>query len=259
MTRSWWGWGTVEDAASDQETQALIARAAQAMPTHDFADHRPPDPKRLGLPAPRITAPNPLSALCSADPEDRAGHARGKAFRDVVRNLQGRLDHVPDLVTRPRTERDVIDLLDWCSRDAIAVIPYGGGSSVVGGIEPRFDGPAVTMDLTAMDAVLEIDRAQPRRPYPGRGARPTFGGPASPAWCDAAAFSAVFRFLHTRRLAGHTCRRSLRHALHPHRRSHRVPAGRHTRRRQCSPDGCRDPVRDRHRIDCSWDRREPSE
>ncbi|MGC2675456.1 MAG: FAD-binding oxidoreductase, partial [Mycobacterium sp.] len=158
MTRSWWGWGTLEEAASERETQALIVRVAQVMPAHDFTDHPPPDPRRLGLPAPRITAPNSLTALCSADPEDRVGHARGKAFRDVVRNLQGRLDHVPDLVARPRTERDVIDLLDWCSQDAIAVIPYGGGSSVVGGIEPRFDAPAVTMDLTAMDAVLEIDR-----------------------------------------------------------------------------------------------------
>ena len=159
MTRSWWGWGTLQEAASERETQALIARVAQVMPTHDFTDHPPPDPRRLGLPAPRITAPDSLTALCSADPEDRVGHARGKAFRDVVRNLQGRLDDVPDLVARPRTERDVIDLLDWCSQDAIAVIPYGGGSSVVGGIEPRFDAPAVTMDLTAMDAVLEIDRA----------------------------------------------------------------------------------------------------
>jgi alkyldihydroxyacetonephosphate synthase len=157
VTRSWWGWGTLEEAASEQETQALIARVAQLMPAHDFTDHPPPDPRRLGLPAPRIIAPNSLTALCSADPEDRAGHARGKAFRDVVRNLQGRLA-VPDLVVRPRTERDVIDLLDWCSHDAIAVIPYGGGSSVVGGVEPRFDGPAITMDLAAMDAVLEIDR-----------------------------------------------------------------------------------------------------
>lgn len=158
MTRSWWGWGTLEEAASDPEAQELIARVSQVLPAHDFTDHRPPDPTQLGLPAPRITAPDSVTELCSADPEDRAGHARGKAFRDVVRNLQGHLDYVPDLVVRPRTESDVIDLLDWCSRDAIALIPYGGGSSVVGGIEPRFDAPAVTMDLTAMDAVLEIDR-----------------------------------------------------------------------------------------------------
>ena len=159
MRRSWWGWGYVEEAPSQAETRQLVDRVAQVLPRHDFADHEPPDPKTLGLPAPRITAPASLSALCSADRTDRAGHAHGKGFRDIVRNLQGRLDHVPDLIARPRTEQDVIDLLDWCSRESIAVIPYGGGSSVVGGIEPRFDGLALTMDITAIDEVLEIDHA----------------------------------------------------------------------------------------------------
>lgn len=156
--RSWWGWGDVEEALSDGETQALAARVATLLPGHDLTDHQPPDPGALGLAPPRITAPTSLAGLCSADFLDRAGHARGKAFRDVARNLQGRLDHVPDLIVRPRTERDVVDVLDWCTRERISVIPYGGGSSVVGGVEPRFDEPAVTLDLGALDAVLDIDR-----------------------------------------------------------------------------------------------------
>lgn len=128
------------------------------LPGHDLTDHRPPDPGVLGVPEPRITPPASLAPLCSSDPVERAGHAHGKAFRDVVRNLQGRLDHAPDLVARPRSERDVVDLLDWCAGDGISAIPYGGGSSVVGGVEPRFDAPALTVDLTALGAVLEIDR-----------------------------------------------------------------------------------------------------
>ncbi|MGH3536611.1 MAG: FAD-binding oxidoreductase, partial [Pseudonocardiaceae bacterium] len=158
MTRSWWGWGTVEEALSEQEAHDLVSRVAAMLPGHDLADHQPPDPAALGLATPRITPPSSLAALCSADPVDRAGHARGKAFRDVVRNLQGRLDCVPDLIARPRDEQDVVDVLDWCAREAIPVIPYGGGSSVVGGVEPRFDGPAVTMDVTGLGAVLEIDK-----------------------------------------------------------------------------------------------------
>jgi alkyldihydroxyacetonephosphate synthase len=88
---------------------------------------------------------------------DRLGHARGKAFRDVVRNLHGDVHHVPDLVARPRTEADVASLLDWCSSTGVSVVPYGGGSSVVGGVEPRFDGPAVTLDLGLLDRVLEVE------------------------------------------------------------------------------------------------------
>ena len=156
--RSWWGWGAIDEALSEQETQDLVSRVAALLPGHDLTDHQPPDPNALGLPTPRIAPPGSLAALCSTDPVDRAGHARGKAFRDVARNLLGRLDHVPDLIVRPRREQDVVDVLDWCAREGISVIPYGGGSSVVGGVEPRFDGPAVTLDVSAMSAVLEVDR-----------------------------------------------------------------------------------------------------
>ncbi len=159
MTRSWWGWGNVDDALTESETEELIARCAAMLPGHDFADHAPRDPSELGLPAPRIAPPAALAALCSFSAADRAGHARGKALRDVVLNLRGRLEHVPDLIVRPRREQDVIDILDWCAHDSIAVIPYGGGSSVCGGVEPRFDAPAVTMDLAEMGAVLDIDTA----------------------------------------------------------------------------------------------------
>ncbi|MGX1127990.1 alkyldihydroxyacetonephosphate synthase [Streptomyces glaucescens] len=159
MTRSWWGWGNVEDAVRGTELADLLSRVRAVIPG-ELTDHRPPDTKALGLPAPRVRPPASLAALCSADPADRAAHAHGKAFRDVVRNLQGRLRHVPDLVARPRDERDVVDLLDWCTREGIAVIPYGGGTSVVGGVEPRFDThpAAVTLDLGRLDRVLEIDR-----------------------------------------------------------------------------------------------------
>ncbi|HEY8481884.1 MAG TPA: FAD-binding oxidoreductase [Spirillospora sp.] len=157
MARSWWGWGNVEDEVRGRELEALLTRV-RALTSGELVGHEPPDVSALDLPAPRVAPPASLAGLCSSDPADRAGHARGKAFRDVVRNLHGDVRHVPDLVARPRDERDLVNLLDWCSRDGIAVIPYGGGSSVVGGVEPRFDDrPAVTADLTRLDRVLEID------------------------------------------------------------------------------------------------------
>ncbi|MFI5977446.1 FAD-binding oxidoreductase [Streptomyces sp. NPDC051452] len=158
MTRSWWGWGNVEDAVRGAELQALLARVRLLAPG-DLTDHEPPDIAALDLPRPRVAAPASLAVLCSADPADRAAHAHGKAFRDVVRNLRGELRHVPDLVARPRDESEVTDLLDWCTREGIAVVPFGGGSSVVGGVEPRCDDHpgVVTVDLGRMDQVLEID------------------------------------------------------------------------------------------------------
>lgn len=153
--RSWWGWGYEHAAVTGAERDRLLERVAALLPGHDLTDHPPPDPRTLPLPKPRISKP-PFSD----DPEDRAAHSHGKAFRDVARNLQGDLRNVPDLVARPRTEQEVVDLLDWCTREGVAVIPYGGGSSVVGGIEPRTaaDYPGVvSLDLEELNQVLEVD------------------------------------------------------------------------------------------------------
>ncbi|WP_069165490.1 FAD-binding oxidoreductase [Nocardia altamirensis] len=160
-TRSWWGWGNVEDAVDGAERAALTTRVAAILPGADLTAHEPPSIGSLALPEPRIAAPDALAAVVSTDPADRAAHAHGQAFRDVVRNLLGDVQTPPDLVVRPRTEADVVDVLDWASRANIAVIPFGGGTSVVGGIEPRLDGDfagAVSLDLGALDQVLEVDR-----------------------------------------------------------------------------------------------------
>jgi alkyldihydroxyacetonephosphate synthase len=160
-TRSWWGWGTVEDAAGPEEREALAARVRGLVPGAALTLHHAPDPQSLGVAKPRIGVPASLERLASADVVDRLAHARGKAYRDVVRNLAGDAAHVPDLVVRPETEQHVIDVLDWCSRARVAVIPFGGGSSVVGGVEPRFHGyeGVVSLDLERLNRVLEIDRA----------------------------------------------------------------------------------------------------
>lgn len=155
--RSWWGWGTNAAAVVGGEAEALVDRVASLVPGHDLTDHEPPNPRSLPVPAPRATPPAALASLTSDDVVDRLGHARGKSFRDVARNLAGDVGHVPDLVVRPRSEQDVVDVLDWCTRDAIAVVPYGGGSTVVAGVEPRFDGPVITLDMERLDQVLEID------------------------------------------------------------------------------------------------------
>ena len=156
-SRSWWGWGTNEAAVAGAELTALTERVAALLPDADLTDHPPRSPDELELPKARVAAPDPLAPIASSTVADRAAHARGKAFRDVVRNLSGVIEYAPDLVIRPRTEQDVIDVLDWCTDEGIVVVPYGGGTSVVGGVEPRVDGPSLSLDLGALAAVTEID------------------------------------------------------------------------------------------------------
>ena len=121
----------------------------------------PPDPARLALPAPRLAPPASLASFVGDDPLERVAHAYGKSYRDVVRALAGRIDHPPDLVARPTDESEVTAVLDWCASVGAAAVPYGGGSSVVGGVEADVGEGyvgAVTVDVSALDGVLEVDR-----------------------------------------------------------------------------------------------------
>ena len=132
--RSWWGWGWEDEALSDEQARRLAAAMSARFSTElTVAD--PPRVTDLDLRAPRVAPPAALAPRCSTDPRERAAHTLGKAYRDIVRGFQGRLDHPPDVVAHPRSERDVVDLLDWCAGAGVAAIPYGGGSSVVGGVE----------------------------------------------------------------------------------------------------------------------------
>ena len=113
------------------------------------------------LPRPRLAPPAALAEICSADAYERASHAYGKSYRDVVRGFRGRFDHVPDVVAFPRTGGEVEALLDWCADRGAAGIPYGGGTSVVGGVEAAVGeeyAGTVTIDLGRLDRVLEVDR-----------------------------------------------------------------------------------------------------
>jgi len=142
------------------EREELTRRTAQMLPDADLTVHRAPPIEAFGVGAARIRAPRALQPLVSQDVRDRLAHSHGQAFRDVVRALLGKLPHVPDLVVRPASEDQVVHVLDWCTDANIAVVPFGGGTSVVGGVEPRVGDDyagVVSLDLTSMDQVLEID------------------------------------------------------------------------------------------------------
>ncbi len=160
--RSFWGWGWEGEGPSLEHQENIAALLAARLNCAQPEVRTPPRLDDLELPAAAATAPAGLESICSASPYDRAGHTYGKSFRDIVRGLRGDFSNAPDIVAFPRDEADIVGLLDWCSDARLAAIPYGGGSSVVGGVEARLDGGykgAVSIDLKNLDKVLEIDRA----------------------------------------------------------------------------------------------------
>ncbi len=112
----------------------------------------------MKLRAPRLKIPTAFGDLFTDDHYERTAHALGKAYRDVVRGFQGEFENPPDLVAYPRDESEIEVVLDWAEAEEAAVIPFGGGTSVVGGVEARFgDRPVVSLDLKRLDRVLEVD------------------------------------------------------------------------------------------------------
>ena len=159
--RSWWGWGWDDHALTPDQLTAIAGAIAARLGTGDLEARPAPKLADLDLRAPRVAPPASLAGICSTDTEERAGHTYGKSYRDVVRAFRGELPHPPDVVMFPRDENDVAAVLDWCGDAHVAAVPYGGGSSVVGGVEcdvgDEYAG-AASIDLRRLDRVLEIDR-----------------------------------------------------------------------------------------------------
>jgi len=106
----------------------------------------------------RLQVPERFGDLFSGARYERVSRAMGKAYRDVVRGFRGEFENPPDLVAFPRDESEIETVLSWAEAEGAAVIPFGGGTSVVGGVEPRLgERPVVTMDLRRLDRVLEVD------------------------------------------------------------------------------------------------------
>jgi alkyldihydroxyacetonephosphate synthase len=106
----------------------------------------------------RLKVPASLGDLFSDEHYERTAHALGKAYRDVVRGFRGEFENPPDLVAFPRDESEIETVLEWCEAEGAAVVPFGGGTSVVGGVEARLaDRPVVSLDLKRLDRVLEVD------------------------------------------------------------------------------------------------------
>jgi alkyldihydroxyacetonephosphate synthase len=157
-----WGWGHEDQQPPHAQVQATAAAAREHLGFEPAEAERPVRLEDLELPPPRVEPPASLAAICSSDRYERATHAYGKAYRDIVRAFRGRIDNPPDVVARPREEADVERLLDWCSSAGVAAIPFGGGTSVVGGVEPRLDpaagyAGAVSIDMRSLDRVLDVD------------------------------------------------------------------------------------------------------
>jgi len=159
--RKFWGWGWEDEGPTADQQQRIAQLLAARFALAAVTQAPPPRIEEIELRAPRVAAPAALASICSTLPFDRVAHTYGKSFSDVVRAFRRAYPNPPDIVAFPRDEDDIVALLDWCTDAGVAAIPYGGGSSVVGGVQPP-DGDsysgALSIDLRQLDRVLDVDR-----------------------------------------------------------------------------------------------------
>ena len=155
--RKFWGWGFEDQQPAHAQVEAAAAAAREHLGFGPADVERPARLEDLELPPSRLEPPGSLGAICRIDRYERASHAYGKSYRDVVRAFRGRFDNPPDVVAHPADEAELEHVLAWCEEANAAAIPFGGGTSVVGGVEPPGGRPAVSIDLKRLACVLEVD------------------------------------------------------------------------------------------------------
>jgi alkyldihydroxyacetonephosphate synthase len=157
----WWGWGS-------PSKRAQLGPEAAAMLRSELGEAEPAP--CVGLEQVVVPAPRPLpeeiaravgpGAVLDGH-EHRVRRAAGRGYPDLVRLRAGRLDDAPDAVVLPGNVDEVARVLEICSREGVAVVPFGGGTSVVGGVEPlrgRFE-RLLSLDLRRLREVVVDGRS----------------------------------------------------------------------------------------------------
>src|SRR5262245_23952273 len=153
------GWGREDEGLTAEEDAFVMARAQARFGTALKDSASAPRLEDIELAAPRVMAPAAL-AFCTSEHYDRAAHTYGKSYPELARGLARDYASAPDVVAYPRNDAEVKAVLDWAGDADATVTPFGGGSSVCGGVEPRRNGHkgAVTIDLRHMGKVKEVDK-----------------------------------------------------------------------------------------------------
>jgi alkyldihydroxyacetonephosphate synthase len=155
----WWGWG-------DGERRFPLGPAVLDMLRAELGEGEPSP--AVSLDAVTLPEPTPIPRAVSdavgqehvrTGKDDRITHAAGKSYPDLVRLRSGRVEHAPDAVVSPGDGAEVAAVIEACSQERVAVVPFGGGTSVVGGVDPVAGEMerVISLDLSRL-ADVEVDR-----------------------------------------------------------------------------------------------------
>ena len=159
--RKFWGWGYDDELLSSEEENNIDQRIAKTFQLDHVERIEIPKISDIDINKPLFSTPSSLKKILSDDKLERLNHAYGKSFPDSARSILGDFSSPPDYVAFPKTQNEITSILDWASENNVAVIPYGGGSSVCGGVETNVGSDyagVISLDMKNINSILEIDK-----------------------------------------------------------------------------------------------------
>ena len=159
--RKFWGWGYEDELLSDEDENNIDKRIAKTFELDSIQRLNIPKVEDIDIKEPSFNHPKTLEHILSYDKLERLNHSYGKSFPDSARSILGNFPSPPDFVAFPKAEEDISNILDWASSNDIAVIPYGGGSSVCGGVETDVGNDykgVISLDMMHLNSIIDIDR-----------------------------------------------------------------------------------------------------
>ena len=159
--RKFWGWGYDDELLSSEEENNIDQRIAKTFQLDHVERIEIPKISDIDINKPLFSIPSSLKKILSDDKLERLNHAYGKSFPDSARSILGDFSSPPDYVAFPDTQNEITSILDWASENNVAVIPYGGGSSVCGGVETNVGSDyagVISLDMKNINSILEIDK-----------------------------------------------------------------------------------------------------
>jgi alkyldihydroxyacetonephosphate synthase len=162
----WNGWGWVKAHNPVEGRDAVWPWIADALGTKDLPSTPAKKLEEITLRPSALGAEAraAVSAIVGGDnvrddAYERASHARGKSYHDLLHLRAGRIDDAPDAVVYSRSADEVVRVLQWAESQKIAIIPFAGGSSVVGGVTGSRGNftASVALDVTSMNKMISVD------------------------------------------------------------------------------------------------------
>ena len=127
----YFGWGREGEAMTPEEEASTLGSYRNLFAVSAFQNVQVPPLDAVALRPARLIPPPTLAAICSAERYDRAAHAFGKSYRDTVLGMLNDYASAPDIVAYPRTQQEIVDVMDWAVYRQAILVPFGGGVLMV--------------------------------------------------------------------------------------------------------------------------------